>query len=326
MIRKRLWITWEDQRRNRELSKALGAKLFEFKDIDLIKNPFRKYLFGIVRTIKVILREKPGVVFGQNPSIVLSFFLICVKRFLGIKVVIDAHNAGIFPAEGKFVVLMTVSRFIQRNADLVIITNKGMKQHVESNGGKAFILQDKIPDIPLAGELRELKGKVNLLFICSYAADEPYQAVIEAAASLPEDIFIYITGNYKKADHLPVDLPANIRLTGFLPTEEFENFLHSVDATIDLTAREDCLVCGAYESVAVGKPMILSDTKALRDYFYVGAVYTLHTVAAIQQAVMELVARREELTTQAKRLKKERIVFWKRQRQLFEQYLAESNF
>ena len=319
----RLWITWEDQRRNRELSKAIGAKLFEFKEIDQIRNPFCRYFLGIVRTLKVVLREKPGIVFGQNPSLMLSLFLVCAKRLLGFKVIIDAHNAGIFPAEGSSALLMRISRFIQRYADVIIVTNEGLRQHVIANKGRGFILQDKIPKIPPVVELQQLKGKINLLFICSYAADEPYEAVIEAAAGLPEDICIYITGNYKKANLAPVAMPPNVKLTGFVPVKEFETLLQSVDATIDLTAREDCLVCGAYESVAVEKPMILSDTKALRDYFYAGAVYTVHTVVAIQKAVIELVDRKEELTAQITRLKEDRIIVWERRRQLFEQYLAE---
>ena len=67
----------------------------------------------------------------------------------------------------------------------------------------------------------------------------------------------------------------------FLPVtcqkDEYVSMLYSVDATIDLTNRENCLVCGAYESVAAGKPMILSKTQALMEYFNKGAVYVEHT-------------------------------------------------
>lgn len=325
-MNKRIWITWEDQRRNRELSKALDAKLFECKEIDQIKNPFRKYSLGIWKTLKILFREKPDMVFGQNPSIVLSFFLICVRPFLGFRVVVDAHNAGIFPAEGNSLLLMAVSRFIQRRADLILITNSGLKQHVEANDGTAFVLLDKIPDMPLGGAQRQLAGRINLVFICSYAADEPFEAVIEAAKDLPADIFIYITGDFKKTNLLQAKVPANVRLTGFLPVEDFEFLLHSVDATMDLTTREDCLVCGAYESVAVGKPMILSDTKALRDCFYTGAIYTENSVAAIKQAVLALADQKTVLTSQVRRLKEERNKLWEKQRQRLEQSLSELFF
>ena len=304
------------------MAKAFGARLFEFKEIDLIRNPLRKYSRGILHTLQVISRVKPGVVFGQNPSLVLSLLLVCLRKIFNFKVIIDAHNAGIFPAEGRSGVLMVLSRFVQRHADLVIITNYGMKQHVESNGGKAFILPDKIPDISPAIETRKLKGRMNILFICSYAADEPYEAVFKAAARLPEDVFVYVTGNYQKKNIRPSALPANVILTGFVPMEEFEILLHSVDATIDLTTREDCLVCGAYESVAVEKPMVLSDTNALRDYFYKGAVYTLHSAEAIWKAIFELIDSKDRLTMQVKELKVERTHDWEQQRQILEDHIC----
>lgn len=319
----RIWIAWEDQRRNRELSKAVSAKLFEFKEIAEIKNPLWRYLNGIIITLKTLLREKPRIVFGMNPSLILSLFLVCIKKLLFFKVIIDAHNAGLFPAEGNSKLLMGVSRFIQRHADVVVVTNEGLHQHIIENRGRGFVLQDKFPEIPLAVELRQLRGRINFLFICSFAADEPYGAVIEAAARLPEDICIYITGNYKKVNLVASAMPPNVELTGFVPVQEFENLLNSVDATIDLTARENCLVCGAYESVSVGKPMILSDTKALRDYFYSGAVYTNHTVSEIQNAIIELVDNKDELTSQVKRLGKERSISWELQRQSFENFLVE---
>jgi hypothetical protein len=48
--------------------------------------------------------------------------------------------------------------------------------------------------------------------------------------------------------------------------------MRSVDATIVLSERENCLLCGAYETVASEKPMILSNKEALRNYFDKGAI------------------------------------------------------
>jgi len=59
---KAVWITWENQRRNRELSAAFGMKLYEFKEVDDIKNPIEKYASGLARTIRAILSERPSLV------------------------------------------------------------------------------------------------------------------------------------------------------------------------------------------------------------------------------------------------------------------------
>ena len=66
--------------------------------------------------------------------------------------------------------------------------------------------------------------------------------------------------------------------------------LYSADAIIDLTTRENCLLCGAYEAVACGTPLILSNTKTLRNYFNSGSVYVDNTVESIQAGVEEMVA------------------------------------
>lgn len=319
-INKSIWITWENQRRNREISSALGIKLFELSEIDKIKNYLKKYLSGTIKTLIILIQERPSLVVCQNPSIVLSFLLILIKSFTNIKVCVDAHNAGLFPSEGKSRILNFLSKYIQRKADLTIVTNEALKQYVEMNSGRGFVLQDKIPNISLKTH-RPLKGVFNILFICSFANDEPYQTVFKVAADLDPSICIYVTGDYRKNSINPNDLPPNVILTGFLPERDYQEMLNSVDATIDLTTRENCLVCGAYESIAVEKPMILSNTKALREYFNVGAVYTDNTCESLANAISKVVQRKDELITQIKELKIVMEEKWQRKKEELERIL-----
>jgi glycosyltransferase involved in cell wall biosynthesis len=317
----RLWITWENQRRNRELSKALGARLFELAEIDRMTNRLKKYLSGIIKTLLILAKEKPEVVFCQNPSLILALFCVVMRPFFRYRLCVDAHNAGLFPAEGESPPLMTLARFIQRHADLTIITNKPLKEHVESHGGRAFVLPDRIPTFSHWQKL-SLKGRINILFICTYAADEPYQAVLEAARDLPDDVVIYVTGNFLKKGLDPTSLSKNVVLTGFIPEEEYISLLHSVDATIDLTTRENCLVCGAYETVAVENVMILSDTRALRDYFFKGAVYVANTREGVRQAIEDVCARHEHLKNEVMDLKQILENEWEQKRCALEATIA----
>jgi len=284
---KALWITWENQRRNRELSSAFGMKLYELKEIDNIRNPVQKYASGLAKTFRVILSERPDLVCCQNPSLVLSAFLVAAGKMAGFRVCVDSHNAGLFPKEGRSALLSGLSRFIQKGADLNLVTNEGLKRHVEKNGGRAFIIQDRIPGIPTVSPKR-LKGEFNILFICSYAEDEPYGLVFDAAVKLDPGIHLYVTGNYRKRNIDPSALPPNVTLMGYIPENEYILMLNSVDATLDLTEREDCLVCGAYETLSVGKPQVLSDTEALKHYFRKGAVYTPHSVPGIRDSILTL--------------------------------------
>lgn len=289
-----IWITWEHQRRNREISRRLGIPLLEFAHIDTIQNPFRKYTQGIATTLAALNRVRPCIVFAQNPSLVLCLFLLFYKSLAKCRLVVDAHNAGIFPKEGQSGILLALSRIVQRLADLTIVTNPALADHVKGVGGRPFVLPDPIPELPSVSPI-QLEGDANLLFICTYAADEPYQAVFEAAERIDNKATIYVTGNFGKHGIDPEGLPSNLILTGFIPEDDYIAMLKSVDGTIDLTTRENCLVCGAYESVAAGKPMILSNTTALRTYFDKGAIYTDNTVSDLSRCIEEIVARKDEL-------------------------------
>lgn len=309
VIVRKIWITWENQRRNREISKAIDSTLYELSHIADIEGRLRKYVNGIRETWNIYRRERPTVVFCQNPSLVLALFTVIVKRFFQFNVVVDAHNAGIFPAEGRSLLLRRLSAFIQRSADLTIVTNDALKRHVEANGGRGFVLQDKIPEIPTMTPVK-LKGDINLLFICTYAEDEPYEAVFEAARRIDQKVCIYVTGNYRKRNIDPSLLPENVVLLGHVPEKQYLEMLNSVDATIDLTTRENCLVCGAYETVAVERPMILSDTMALRGYFSLGAVYADNTIDGFVGAINEFVGKKALLAEGVKQLKAKRQTEW----------------
>jgi glycosyltransferase involved in cell wall biosynthesis len=305
----KIWITWEDQRRNREISSALNVTLYEFPEIDRIANLIRKYMLGIWQTLKVLWREKPAVVFAQNPSIVLSFLVVLLRCLFRYQVIIDAHNVGLFPAEGKSKFLNWISRYIQRKAHMTIVTNKALKTQVETNKGRAFVLPDKIPDFPSV-PAQKLNGKENILFICTYASDEPYQEVFRAAGQLKEEVTVYVSGNYRKANIKSSDLPPNIVLTGYLSEKEYISMLSAVDATIDLTTRENCLVCGAYESIAMEKPMILSNTAALKKFFQPGAVFEDNNSHSLYHAILQVLKNKENLTQKIREMKYQKIAEW----------------
>jgi hypothetical protein len=87
-----------------------------------------------------------------------------------------------------------------------------------------------------------------------------------------------------------------------------------VNGVIDLSTRERCLLCGAYEAVAAGKPMILSRTRTLMDYFTRGAVFTDNTVDgsphSIRNAILDLRGREAELKAEVAILRHELAQDW----------------
>lgn len=295
---KGLWITWEFQRRNYGISSALG---FRFYEIDMKGPRFKRYLFSIAKTYTEIATNKPDIVIAQNPSIILSITVILLRKFCNYKVVIDAHNSGIYPREGKSSLLLSIAKWLQRKSDLTLVTNDEIKAVVESNGGRAYVLPDKIPTVP-THKRTTLDGNKNVVLICTFSDDEPYQDVIETASLLKSDICIYLTGKYEGKVNLQ-KIPRNIKLLGYVSEDDYWALLQAADVVMDLTLREGCLVCGAYEALAVNKPLILSNTKTNKSYFSNVCVYVDPMPESIANGIMYAISNLTQLEEGVTRLK-----------------------
>lgn len=321
MMSERIWLSWEIHRRNISLSRVMRAKLFQ---LEVNNNAFIKYPILIIKSFSLIKKENPAFVFVQNPSIVLAFFMIILQVInKSIKVIVDAHNVGIFfHHSNKFVQWLgqLINILIIRNAKLIIVTNSNLALYVKEQGGRPFVLPDPFP-IFKNYQFINLKGKKNIFYICTFSSDEPYLEVFTAAEHLDKNIYIYVSGNYKKKN-LPKKLPQNLILTGYIPDSEFVNYLYSADIIVDLTYREDCLVCGAYEAVAAEKPLILSNKVALKDYFAEGALYTDNTNLDIAAKINEAIEKVSLLKHKIQQLKRKRNEDLEARKEVFEGILS----
>ncbi|MCI5120930.1 MAG: glycosyltransferase family 1 protein [Candidatus Electrothrix sp. AUS4] len=176
-----------------------------------------------------------------------------------------------------------VSDISLRYADLTIVTNEFLKRIVEDKGGRGFVLVDKLPQFKNLAEKR-LQGKFNAVFICTYANDEPYEEVVQAASLLPSSTCIYITGRIPLKFNRE-NVPDNVILTDYLSETDYVNLLYSADVIMDFTSLDWCLVCGGYEAISLGQPLITSDTVALRDLFEETAVYTMNFPISIAGSI-----------------------------------------
>ena len=294
-----IWITWENQRRNKGISLALDWPLHEllFHEPRIIRYPL-----SIFRTIKLIRKNRPRILAVQNPSIVLAVLALVMRNFFNYRTIIDAHNAGIYPSEGRSPVLNAISRWIQKKADLTIVTNQELKSVVEGNGGKAFVLPDRLPSVPEIKTSPLGDEGFNVVFVCTYSTDEPYEEVFKAAGMVSKNVRIYVTGKYPSKIS-PTSLPSNIKLLGYVSEDNFWSLLSSADLIMDLTLREGCLVCGAYEGVSLLKPLILSDTKILRSYFSEGCVYVAPNAESISAGINLAINHIEAMKTGIRHLK-----------------------
>jgi glycosyltransferase involved in cell wall biosynthesis len=222
---------------------------------------------------------------------------------------VDAHNEGISPLRSELSWLLFLYKYFQQTADLTLVTNEVLARRVSRNGGKPLVLPDKLPRLPAIRKL-ELQGRQNLAVVTTFAPDEPFQEMFEAARLFPDDVVFHFTGDHRTARIDLGRLAPNIVLAGYLPDRDYWDLIASVDLVIDLTSLDDCLVCGAYEAVAAGTPLVLSDNEAARKYFSGGVVLTENSAGSIAKAVDFGLRRRDELRYEIGRLKEELLLSW----------------
>lgn len=306
---RQIWISWEKHRRTREICKHFGLDLFEFT---YSGNRLYKYLRLLWQTTACILREKPDVLLVQNPSIVLALYTTLCRKIFGYRLIVDAHNEAVEPYNFDSAIINRVARFIMKYADFTIVTNRYLGDVVRAAGGRPIVLPDRLPDVPAhTAATPDASGKLVLVLIAAYAKDEPIAQIIEAVARQSERVQLMITGNPKRfLANYQQPVPANVQFTGFLPDDAYWNLLCGSHAIIDLTTKDNCLVCGAYEGVAAEVPLILSDNPATRDWFNKGVIYTEAETAAIEQAIAALVERQTSLKRDVSLLKREMAGTW----------------
>ena len=259
-----------------------------------------RYVALLSRTTICVTRHQPSILVIQCPSIVLGLWAGVLKQFFRFTLVADLHTEAVCPYIVSFKAYEILLRRVRRAADLCLVSNANLKDVAERTGGKAFVLPDPLPDLtPQEPVVRQACAQV--VFVCTYAPDEPYCEVMEAAHYLDPSVTIQITGDYRRVKHLLPPSPA--QLTGFLPEVDYVELLRTADVIVDLTCMEDCLVCGGYEAVALEKPLVTSDTAALRDYFRLGTVYTKHDSQSMAAAIAYALAHRDRLGAEMKTLK-----------------------
>lgn len=288
---KRIWITWERQRRSVELARHFGCELHEIIEVGA-----QRYTKSIVRTIRLLAGQRRAVVFVQNPSMILAALATLWGLLSRSRIVVDRHSTFMlnrkYPLSLGLIVFKLMHRFTLRFATLTLVTNDHLAALVRKSGGRALVLPDKLPTASAIRARTEtsISPKPTFLFVCSFAEDEPLREVIDAVRLCGEPApRLLISGNTRRADpQLLQQASEDIVFTGFLPDDQYYSTLSAVDGVIVLTTAEYTMLCGCYEAVAAQQPLITSDKKVLRDYFE-GAYFVQNSPESISEAMMAIV-------------------------------------
>jgi glycosyltransferase involved in cell wall biosynthesis len=268
-----------------------------------------KYLSQLVKTLRILFRERPSVVFVMTPPV-----SACVAAWLYAKVmraayVIDAHTGAFLDARWR--PLLFLHKWFSRAARTTIVTNEYMERTVRGWGAHAMIVRD-VPVCFAEPSAVELAPGVNMTLVATFTRDEPIGLFFRAAALVP-DVRFHVTGNYTRADAaLLAEKPDNVRLTGFLPDAEYVGLLLASDAVIALTTMDHTMQRGAYEAVYLGRPVITSAFDLLRRHFCKGAVHVENTEQGLAAGIRRMREGLPRFTAEVEELRRERLAEWVR--------------
>ncbi len=297
------FIAWIDYNRRSEiLAQYFGASIhhisFGRRGVKW-QIPIR-YFVQSVRTLKALFSERPGVVFAQNPPIIILLPVAAYCFLTGSKYVIDSHT-GVFTDFKKWLWLhkwLSKSKY----ALTTIVHNTEQEKIVQEWGVRNVVLGFSEATYPQGSDF-PLKDGPTIAFSCACAPDEPMLEVFEAAKMLPHVNF-YITGNYKRLDSSIMEQkPDNCEFTGFVSFDDYIGLMRKSDAMMVLTTRDGTLLSGGFEAASLEKPLIVSDWPILQDYFSSGSVYVDNKADGIVKGVQEALERQDELNVGIKQLR-----------------------
>lgn len=277
--RRAVFVSWISHHgRSADLSAVLGAEpvfIATGRLTDRRTAPFR-HAVQAARTVRLLHARRPDVLLVMAPPAALVLLGLAWRRLTGGRLVVDAHSGAVL---GR-----PLSWRLGRHADCVVVTlpslTAGLPRAVALHDPPALAVQ-----APRHSEV---------VFPASWYSDEPHDDLVAAARLLP-DVRFAVTGRPPPG----VDVPPNLRLTGFLAREQYLALVAGAPVVLALTTRPDTMQRAAYEAVAAGRPVVASDTAALRSYLGPAAVYAGRGGPALAEALREGLRRAHELAEAA---------------------------
>lgn len=263
-----LFVSWiRHHGRSEDLATALGAEC-AFAAVGRLtdrRTVVFRHGWQALQTLRLLASRRPRVLVVMAPPALLVLLGLLWSRLTGARLVVDAHS--------KAAVGGTWSARLAAHADLVLVTLPDLAQGFP----RALALHDApggAVDAPMHDEV---------VFPASWYDDEPLDEVLAAARALPAVRFA-LTGRAPAG----LDVPSNVRLTGFLVRPEFLALVAGAPLVMALTTREHTMQQAAYEAIAAGRPVVASDTAALRSYLGDAAVYAGDLAGAVGAGLSDL--------------------------------------
>jgi glycosyltransferase involved in cell wall biosynthesis len=299
--------------RSAEFAAALGGEAFCAYDLRIAYRPLIpiRYAASLVRTVMYLSRRRPRAVIVTNPPVFPALAVAAYAKVARVPFVLDSHPSGFGIDDRIWARFEPLHRLLVRRASATIVTGQALAEVIASWGGRPEVVHEAPPtwsvDPPAVNGSRP-----RVLFVCTFAPDEPVRELVAAAALVP-DIEFAVTGDRRLC---PADLqasaPRNVTFTGFLRGDDYVRAISAAHVVLALTKRPEAVNRAACEAVYAGRPTVISDFPAQRELFRF-AIAATNDPEGIAAAVREALERHAELTEAAQSAREEQTARWEAQ-------------
>lgn len=281
------------------LSKAVSnTELWFFKTSPL-------YIKAAHSTFLNYIKKKPSTLILQLPQGPLLLEGVLLKKTFNCKIVVDVHTGFVYGHTLKGLIINKPFNKLLNYVDLVIVHNNEILDILSpSIIAKTEVVYD--PWMFIQSTEQTSSNDKYLVFPASFSPDEPLLEVLSAVNEY-KNIKVFVTGNCYRNPALLRFSSSHVEFTGFLNREDYMKLLVNSFGVITGTKDEYTLMMSAWEAVAFQKPLILSETKTLRNMFDDYALfYNWKSKESILNALSEVFSERD-LTYARKKLKEKTI-------------------
>ena len=235
----------------------------------------RRHLAGALATIRLLRAERPRVVWYQY-SVALGAVIALYVRLAHATALADVHTKALYrrldgPAGA---LLHWVKRWSLRACRAVLVANDQNAAYARERLCLDPVVLPDPPPVPVPGGIVAGESPSDVVFICSFAPDEPVGFIAEVAGRVRSELSVAVTGDPEQLSAgARESLSLVARLTGFLPDADYWALLRHARCIVVLTTESGCVPCGAYEAMALGRRPVVFDDAAVRSVFGDDAVY-----------------------------------------------------
>jgi hypothetical protein len=268
-----------------------------------------RYVVSAVTTAWVLATRRPGALIVTNPPIIPAILAVIYGRLTGATVVLDDHP-GAFGAMGYRAGGWTepIHKWLVRRARLCLVTEQTWVDSVESWGGRALVFHES-PGRVRPVDYRPPPQVPRVLYVSTFARDEPSAEVLAAAARVPS-MTIGVTGD--PARRPAVEVPTNVELLGFLPQPAYLAAIEEADVVLALTTEPTSALRAAFEAVWAQRVLVVSDWPLARRLFP-DAVHVENEPAAIAAGLERAIQEHDSIGRRAPQARERQMAEWNQQ-------------